>query len=48
MKKAQDNTKAGQALLFQSTYPIEKWLDRLNLSHHHRVLIERSLFGFGN
>ena len=31
-KKAQDNTKVGQTLLFQSTYPIKKWLDRLNLS----------------
>ena len=39
MKKAQDNTKAGQALLFQGTYPIKKWLDRLNLSRRHRVLI---------
>ena len=39
MKKARDNTEASQALLFQSTYPINKWLDRLNLSRRHRVLI---------
>ena len=38
-KKTRDDTKAGQALLFQSTYPIKKWLDRLNLSRRHRVLI---------
>ena len=38
-KKTRDDTKAGQALLFQSTYPFKKWLDRLNLSRRHRVLI---------
>ena len=54
-KKARDDTEAGQALLFQSTYRIKKWLDRLNLSCRHRVLIpsvinqplkERENFGF--
>ena len=38
-KKARDNTEAGQALLFQSTYSIKKQLDCLNLSRRHRVLI---------
>ena len=38
-KKAQDNTETGQALLFQNTDPIKEWLDCLNLSSRHRVLI---------
>ena len=30
-KKIGNDTEAGQALLFQSTYPLKKWLDRLEL-----------------
>ena len=37
-KKTRDDSKAGQALLFQSTYPLKKQLDRLALICHHRVL----------
>ena len=33
VKKTRDDTEAGQALLFQSTYPLKKWLDRLQLIH---------------
>jgi len=33
-KKTGNDTEAGQALLFQSTYPLKKWLDCLELIHH--------------
>ena len=37
-KKTRDDTEAGQALLFQSTYPLKKRLDRLELIRHQGVL----------
>ena len=37
-KKTRDDIEAGQALLFQSTYPLKKWLDRLELVRRQRDL----------
>ena len=37
-KKTRNNLEAGQALLFQSTNPLKKWLDRLELSRRHMIL----------
>ena len=37
-KKTRDDSKAGQALLFQSTYPLKKRLDRLELIHRQGIL----------
>ena len=37
-KKTRNDTEAGQALLFQSTYPLKKWLDRLALIRRQGVL----------
>jgi hypothetical protein len=37
-QKADDDPETGQALLLQSTYPLKKWLDRLELVVHQGVL----------
>jgi hypothetical protein len=37
-QKAGDDPQAGQALLFQSTYPLKKRLDRLELVNRQEVL----------
>ena len=42
-KKTRDDTKASQALLLQSTYPLKKRLDCLELSHHHRILFPSAI-----
>jgi len=37
-KKTRNDTEAGQDLLFQSTYPLKKRLDHLELIHHQGIL----------
>jgi len=38
VKKTRNNPEAGQSLLFQSTNPLKKRLDRLDLSRRHMIL----------